>query len=62
MVTFYRDLWAKQSHYIAPIMALARRKKKNDPIVWTEEAIKAFEAIKTIIAEDAILYYPDFGK
>ena len=62
MVNFYRDLWPKHAHYLAPIMALTKGKKKNRPIVWTQEAIDAFEKIKTIIAEDAMLHYPEFNK
>ena len=33
MVNFYRDLWPKRAHYLAPIMALTAGKKKNGPIV-----------------------------
>ena len=62
MVNFYHDFWPKRAYYLAPIMALTKGKKKNGPIVWTEEAIESFEKIKTIIAEDAILHCPDFGK
>ena len=43
-------------------MALTAGKKKNGPIVWTQEAIESFEKIKTIIAEDAMLHYLDFNK
>ena len=62
MVNFYRDLWPKRAHYLAPIMALTKGKKKNGSIVWTEEAIESFEKILKIIAEDPMLHYPDIGK
>ena len=62
MVNFYRDLWPKRAHYLAPIMALTKGKKKNGSIVWTEEVIESFEKILKIIAEDPMLHYPDFGK
>ena len=61
MVNFYRDLWAKRAYYLAPIMALTKGKKTNGPIVCIAEVIKAFEAIKEIILENAMLHYPDFG-
>ena len=61
-MNFYRELWSKRAHYFAPIVALTKGKKENGPIVWTEEAIKNFEDIKKIIAEDAMLHYPDFEK
>ena len=35
-------------------MELTKGKKNYGPIVWTEEAIKSFEEIKKILAEDAI--------
>ena len=62
IVNFYCDLWPKSAHYFAPIMALTQGKKKNGPVVWTQEAIDSFEKIKTIIADDAMLHYPDFNK
>ena len=38
------------------------KNKKKGPITWTPEAEKAFEDIKKIIAEDAMLHYPDFNQ
>ena len=32
MINFYRDLWKKRAHLLAPIMELAGR-KKEDPII-----------------------------
>ena len=62
MINFYRYLYAKRAHCLVPIMALANGTKKISPIVSTEKVIKALEEIKKIIAEDAILHYPNFGK
>ena len=42
-------------------MDLTQHKKKG-PITWTEESNQAFEDIKKIVAEDAMLHYPDFNK
>ena len=61
MINFYRDLWKKRAHHLAPIMDLTQNKKKG-PVIRTEEANKAFEDIKKIVAEDAMLHYPDFNK
>ena len=61
MINFYRDLWKKRAHHLAPVMELTQNKKKG-PITWTEEANKSFEDIKKIVAEDAMLHYPDFNK
>ena len=45
MINFYRDLWKKRAHHLAPVMELTQNKKKG-PITWTEEASKSFEDIK----------------
>ena len=61
MVNFYRDLWEKRAHHIAPINDLTKNKKKG-PIVWSPEAETAFENIKKIVAEDDMMHYPGFNQ
>ena len=61
MFNIYRELWKKRAHHLAPIMDLTQNKKKG-PITWTDEANQAFEDIKIIVAEDAMLHYPDFNQ
>lgn len=57
MIIFYQDLLEIRAHHLAPVMELTKIKK--GPIVWSEEANTAFEAIKKIVAEDAMLHYPN---
>ena len=61
MINFYSDLWEKRAHYLVPINTLTRNKKKG-LIIWSSEAEKVFEDIKKIVAEDAMLHYPDFNQ
>lgn len=55
-VTFYRDMFPKRSHILAPLTAQSGRKKTID---WTPECQKAFDEVKAMLAKDAFTRYPD---
>lgn len=55
-ITFYRDMYPKRAHILAPITKL---QSKDVPFQWTEECQKAFDTIKALIAQDVLLAYPD---
>ena len=57
-VNFYRDMWPRRAHLLAPITDLTG---KQNP-VWTEEHSTAFKQIKALVASDAMLAYPDHNK
>jgi len=57
-VTFYRDMFRRRSHLLAPLTAQVG--KKN--IQWSPECQKAFDEIKAVLARDAFLRYPDHNK
>ena len=59
MVNYYRDMWPKRSHLLAPLTNLT---SKNVKFKWTDEHQKAFDEIKTVIAQETMLTYPDFNK
>ena len=59
MVNYYRDMWPKRSHLLAPLSALTSSKVKWN---WTDECQKAFEQMKDMIARETLLTYPDFNK
>jgi transposase InsO family protein len=59
MVNYYRDMWPKRSHLLAPLSALTSSKAKWN---WTEECQKSFDQIKAMIARETLLTYPDFNK
>ena len=71
LVQYYRDLWEKRSDVLAPLTDLVgesgetkvtkRNGTKKIPFHWDQSHQKAFEAIKTTIARDVVLAYPDYS-
>ena len=61
MINFYRDLWPRRSHTLAPLTKLSAVKKKRD-FYWGAEEQNAFEEAKRMLANNALLAYPDFSK
>ena len=61
LVTYYRDMWPRRSHILAPLTDLLRL-KKGSKIPWNSEHEKAFEQMKAMVAADALLAYPDHNK
>jgi len=72
MVQYYRDLWARRSDMLAPLTSLVgecgqtkvtkAKGTKKVPWYWTEVHQKAFDDVKTTIAKEVVLAYPDFDK
>ena len=59
MVNYYRDLYPRRSHILAPLSSLTSSKVKW---IWKEEHQKAFEEMKQVIAKETLLAFPDFSK
>jgi len=59
MVNYYRDMWIRRSHVLAPLASLT---SKTSKWVWGEEQQKAFDTMKKIISLEALLAYPDFNE
>ena len=59
IVNYYRDMWIRRSHILAP---LARLTSKTTKWVWGDTERQAFETIKRVIARETLLAYPDFNK
>jgi transposase InsO family protein len=58
MVNYYRDMWRRRSHLLAPLTALVG---KDTKFQWTSEHQQAFEKVKTVISRETLLAYPDFN-
>jgi hypothetical protein len=59
MIKYYRDMWQKRSHMLAPLTGLV------SPLVkykWGEEQQKSFEEIKQKVSKETLLAFPDFEK
>eukprot|EP00804_Cyclotella_cryptica_P022875 CCRYP_005078-RA/>CCRYP_005078-RA protein AED:0.09 eAED:0.31 QI:0/0/0/1/0/0/2/0/321 len=61
MVQYYRDLWARNSKVLAPLTSLVANKTKKRPWYWDTVHQKAFDDVKTSIAKDVVLAYPDYS-
>jgi hypothetical protein len=59
MINYYRDMWRRRSHILAPLTTMCSAKAK---FVWHDKEQKAFEEIKAIISRETLLAYPDFSK
>ena len=59
MVDYYRDMWQRRSHILAPLTKLTG---KGTPWSWGPEQDKAFREIKRMMAKETILAFPDFTK
>ena len=70
MVQYYRDIWEKRSHLLAPLTDLVgecgvtketkRKKTKKKPWYWADRHQSAFDDIKAIMAREVMLAYPDY--
>jgi hypothetical protein len=59
MINYYRDMWKRRSHVLAPLTAISSNKSKWQ---WTDKEQKAFEEAKRMVMREAQLNYPDFNK
>ena len=58
MVTFYRDMFPRRSHLLAPLTEQVGKKK----VTWTSGCQKAFDSIKAILVKDVFIRYPYHNK
>ena len=62
-VTYYRDMYPHRSHILAPLTAMTgHNRKKTQLLDWTPECDLAFKQMKALLAEEAMLAYPDHNK
>ena len=58
-MNFYRDMWIRRSHVLAPLASLTSTKTKWS---WGEKERNAFKLAKKIMSQETILRFPDFNK
>eukprot|EP00804_Cyclotella_cryptica_P025335 CCRYP_012427-RA/>CCRYP_012427-RA protein AED:0.25 eAED:0.25 QI:0/-1/0/1/-1/1/1/0/106 len=71
MVQYYRDIWARRSKVLASLNSLVgecghtkvtrANKTKKRPWYWDTVHQKEFDDVKTSIAKDVLLAYPDYS-
>jgi len=59
MVNYYRDMWQRRSHILAPLTKLS---SKAVPFKWGPTEQNAFEEVKEVISREALLAFPQFDK
>jgi hypothetical protein len=59
IVNYYRDMWIRRSHVLAPLATLTSKSTKWR---WGERKQWAFNKMKQIISKETLLCYPDFNK
>lgn len=59
MVNYYRDMWRRRSHLLAPLTKLISDKEKFH---WGPEQQQAFDEIKQTMSKETLLSFPDFSK
>ena len=57
-VSFYRDMWQRRSHILAP---LTEDTGSND-FKWNDRKQIAFDQMKAVLAREVLLRYPDHNK
>ena len=70
IIQFYRDLWPRRSHTLAPLTKLVSTKgvdtkdksNKTRKIVWNNECQKAFDTMKKLVCRETLLAYPRFDQ
>ena len=58
-------MWPKRAHVLAPLtdaVETCRDKNKRIKFKWTPKMDQTFKEVKSLLATDAITYYPDHNK
>jgi len=59
LVNYYRDMWIRRSHVLAPLASLTSKTTKWE---WGEEQQKLFDTMKKILSKEVLLAYPNFSE
>ena len=59
VVNYYRYMWARFLHTLAPLTNIT---SSNVKLIWTKTEHDAFEEIRRIVDRDNLLAYTDFNE
>ena len=59
LVNYYRDMWIRRSHVLAPLASLTSKTTKWH---WSAKEQESFDTMKKIISKETLLAYPDFNE
>ena len=59
VLNYYRNMWSRLSHTLAPLTKITPSKVK---FKWNKTKQDTFEELKLIVDRDTLLAYPDFNK
>ena len=59
MVQYYRDMWPRRSHVLAPLKEAARG-PKSGKILFNDALEESFKELKIMVSADTSLSYPYF--
>ena len=59
VVNYYRDMWLRRSHTLAPLTRMTLNKRK---FKWTKVKQDSFDKIKRTVPRNTLLTYPGFNK
>ena len=57
-VNYYRDMWPRRAHLLAPLTSLTGKA----PFVWLPAHQRSFDALQAMIIQDTQLAFPDHNK
>ena len=55
MVNYYRDMWPRRTHVLAPLIVL----RGDQSFIWTPECQQPFDQMKALVSSNALLAFPD---
>ena len=62
-ITFYRDMFPRRSHVLAPLTELVgSNRPKSTKLVWTDKMRKSFNMAKALLSKYTFMRYPDHNK
>ena len=59
LVNYYRDMWPKRAHILAPLTELCSTRNK---FKWNDNHESSFQQMKKLVSEDVLLRFPDHSK